>query len=113
MQSKLAKNISVEVGDIVLLIDDKGSHDSFPIARVVKTFKGPDGVVKSAEWRFLIKMKSTKITKKLDTKNDVNKLIYYPNKAKFIHRGVEKFALLEGNSSVDKKPENEFSQHFK
>ena len=97
----------IKLGDVVLLLDEKGSRDTFPIARVAKIFKGPDGVVRSVELRLPIKFKATKKTKKQDTKNNSNRLIHYPNKAKTIHRGVEKIALLEGNPSVEKEPEIE------
>ena len=61
--------------------------------------------MRSVELRLSIKFKVTKKTKKPDTKNNANQVIHYPNKAKTIHRGVEKIALLEGNPSVEKEPE--------
>ena len=107
LQSKQTKNVVIKEGDVVLLLDEKGSRDTFPIARVAKIFKGPDGVVRSVELRLPIKFKATKRTKKSDTKNNANQLIHYPNKAKTIHRGVEKIALLESNPLVEKEPQNE------
>ena len=107
LHTKQTKNVVIKQGDVVLLLDEKGSRDAFPIARVAKTFKGPDGIVRSVELKLPIKFKATKKRKKHDTKNAANELIHYSNKAKTIHRGVEKIAHLEGNPSVEKEPEVE------
>ena len=107
MQTKQTKNLVIKEGDVVLLLDEKGSRDTFPIARVIKVYKGSDGVVRSVDLRLPIKVKGTKKTKKPDSKNEANKLNFYPNKAKVIQRGVEKLALLEENPSVNSKPENQ------
>ena len=107
LQTKQTKNLAIKEGDVVLLLDEKGSRDTFPIARVIKVYTGSDGVVRSVDLRLPIKVKGTKKTKKPDSKNEANKLNFYPNKAKVIQRGVEKLALLEENPSVNSKPENQ------
>ena len=63
--------------------------------------------MRSVELKLPIKFKATKKRKKHDTKNAANELIHYSNKAKTIHRGVEKIAHLEANPSVEKEPEVE------
>lgn len=107
LQTKQTKNVAIKEGDVVLPIDEDRSRGSFHIARVVKTYIGSDGVCRGFDLRLPIKVKGTKKTKKPDTKNAVNKLNFYPSKAKIIHRGVEKLALLEETPSVNTEPENE------
>ena len=105
LNTKQLDNKALEEGDVVLLLDEKRSKEEYPIARVTKVFTGSDGIVRSAELRLPTKMKETKKNKKQRGAN-VNKLLCYENKAKFIHRGVEKLAFLEGNSSVSNKSNN-------
>ena len=57
LQLKQTKNVVIKQGDVVLLLDEKGSRDTFPIARVAKIFKGPDGVVRIVELRLHINSK--------------------------------------------------------
>ena len=105
LNTKQLDNKALEEGDVVLLLDEKRSKEEYPIARVTKVFTGSDGIVRSAELRLPTKMKETKKNKRQRGAN-VNKLLCYENKAKFIHRGVEKLAFLEGNSSVSNKSNN-------
>ena len=85
LQSKQTKNVVIKEGDVVLLLDEKGSRDTFPIARVAKIFKGPDGVVRSVELRLPIKFKATKRTKKSDTKiMQINSFIIQTKRRRYI-----------------------------
>ena len=62
----------MEEGNIMLLLDEKGLRDLFPIERVVKIFKGPDSGVISAELRPSIKIKLNK-----GQRNMAQKLYWY------------------------------------
>ena len=48
------ENKVVNVGDIVLVMNNKTTKDSWPIARVTKIFKSNDGVIRSVELRLPI-----------------------------------------------------------
>ena len=82
------------------MLDERKSHNDFPIARVSEAYKGPDNVVRSVQLKLPTKQKETK-KKNRQFENELQNHLNYPkNKAKTIHRGVEKIALLEANPAV-------------
>ncbi len=50
---------NLQEGDIVLILDESSPRQTWPLARVVKTFSGRDGLVRSAQ----VKTKWTKLTR--------------------------------------------------
>ena len=98
------ENKVVNVGDIVLVMNNKTTKDSWPIARVTKTFKSNDGVIRSVELRPPInvttKEKTTDFAKRSASKPDIT---YEYKNPRITTRGVEHIAILE---SVDSQQEN-------
>ena len=98
------ENKVVNVGDIVLVMNNKTTKDSWPIARVTKIFKSNDGVIRSVELRLPInvttKEKTTNFAKRSASKPDIT---YEYKNPRITTRGVENIAILE---SVDSQQEN-------
>ena len=98
------ENKVVNVGDIVLVMNNKTTKDSWPIARVTKIFKSNDGVIRSVELRLPInvttKEKTTNFAKRSASKPDIT---YEYKNPRITTRGVEHIAILE---SVDSQQEN-------
>ena len=76
-QKWLNSERNVELGDIVILMNDKQPRNSWPLGRVVETYPGPDGLVRTV-----------KVITKSAADTDMTELI----------RPVHKLCLLE---SVD------------
>ena len=53
-KDRYKENTTVKVGDLVLVMNNKTTKDSWPIARITKVFKSNDGVIRSIELRFPI-----------------------------------------------------------
>ena len=53
-KDRYKENTTVKVGDLVLVMNNKTTKDSWPIARITKVFKSNDGVIRSVELRLPI-----------------------------------------------------------
>ena len=103
-KDRYKENTVVNVGDIVLVTNNKTTKDSWPIARVTKIFKSNDGVIRSVELRLPIivttKEKTAKFAKTSASKPDIT---YEYKNPRHTTRGVEQIAILE---SVDFQQKN-------
>ena len=103
-KDRYKENTTVKVGDLVLVMNNKTTKDSWPIARITKVFKSNDGVIRSVELRLPIivttKEKSAKFAKRSASKPDIT---YEYKNPRITTRGVEHIAILE---SVDSQQEN-------
>ena len=103
-KDRYKENTTVNVGDLVLVMNNKTTKDSWPIARITKVFKSNDGVIRSVELRLPIivttKEKSAKFAKRSASKPDIT---YEYKNPRITTRGVEHIAILE---SVDSQQEN-------
>ena len=103
-KDRYKENTVVNVGDVVLVMNNKTTKDSWPIARVTKIFKSNDGVIRSVELRLPIivttKEKTAKFAKTSASKPDIT---YEYKNPRHTTRGVEQIAILE---SVDFQQKN-------
>ena len=99
-KDRYKENTAFIVGDIVLVMNNKTTKDSWPIARVTKIFKSNDGICRSVELRLPIivttKEKSAKFAKRSASKPDVT---YEYKNPRITTRGVEHIAILESSQS--------------
>ena len=103
-KDRYKENTAINVGDIVLVMNNRTSKDAWPIARVTKCHKSNDGVTRSVELRLPIivttKEKSAKFAKRSASKPDIT---YEYKNPRITTRGIEHIAILE---SVDSQQEN-------
>ena len=99
-KDRYKENTAINVGDIVLVMNNKTTKDSWPIARVTKCHKSNDGVTRSVELRLPIivttKEKTAKFGKRSASKPDIT---YEYKNPRITTRGVEHIAILESSQS--------------
>ena len=86
LQKWNVKRRNISVGDIVLFADDNYSRGNWPLARVVETYAGPDGLVRVA------KVKTTSTVATYSKKKRKREL---STSTVFLVRPVTKLCLLE------------------
>ena len=103
-KDRYKENTAINVGDIVLVMNNKTTKDAWPIARVTKCHKSNDGVIRSVELRLPIivttKEKTATFAKRSASKPDIT---YEYKNPRITTRGVEHIAILE---SVGTQQEN-------
>ena len=103
-KDRYKENKAINVGDVVLVMNNKTTKDSWPIARVTKIFKSNDGICRSVELRLPINMttkeKVANFAKRSASKPDIT---YEYKNPRLTTRGVDHIAILE---SVDSQQEN-------
>ena len=94
----------MNVGDIVLLLNERKTREAWPLARITRLFKSNDGITRSLECKLPIKVDTKKLAnqhftkKKSATKNASkpdNKGVLVQSSDRFTTRGVENIAILE------------------
>ena len=68
------ENENKNVGDIVILLNERKTCDTWPIARVTKIFRSCDGVIRSVKVKLPIKVETKKKTTKQFAK--INALLF-------------------------------------
>ena len=103
-KDRYKENTAVNVGDVVLVMNNKTTKDSWPIAGVTKIFKSNDGVIRSVEIRLPIDVTTKeKIVKFAKTSASKPNITYEYKNPRLTTRGVEHIAILE---SVDSQQKN-------
>ena len=102
------ENKEIHVGDVILLLNERKTKETWPLARVTKVFKSADGIVRSIECKRPIKVDTkkhpTKQSRNKNAKNSDNKGLSFHVNERITTRGVEQIAILE---SVDSQPQKE------
>ena len=108
-KNKRIDNKEVKNGDVVLLLNERHSRQAWPIARVVKVFKGKDGIVRSVE----CKMATAMVKNKPDMKNGNKDPLSIKIKIRNTTRGVENIAILHSTPVDPKQPEEDVDSNPK
>ena len=97
-------NTVVNVGDVVLVMNNKTTKDYWPIARVTKIFKSNDGVTRSVELRHPIVVTTKENTaKSVKTSASKPDITYEYKNPRHMTRGFEPIAILESVDFQQKK----------
>ena len=104
-KNKNHENKELNVGDIVMLLNERKNRETWPVARISRAFKSKDGVVRSVECKLPLKVETKKIASQHSTKKKSasknaskpsdNKGVLVQSSARFTTRGVENIAILE------------------
>ena len=88
LQHKQNANKELNIGDVVLLLDERRSRDDFPIGRITQVFHGSDNIIRSVELRLPANAKTTKNADKTAANQFLN-----VKKPTLIRRGEEKICF--------------------
>ena len=101
-KNKNNENKNINVGDIVIILNERKTRDTWPIARVTKVFRSRDGVIRSVELKLPIKVETKKKTTKKNALLSDHRSLDVEASNRYTTRGVEHIAILE---SVDSQPQ--------
>ena len=101
-KNKNNENKNINVGDIVIILNERKTRDTWPIARVTKVFRSRDGVIRSVELKLPIKIETKKKTTKKNALLSDHRSLDVEASNRYTTRGVEHIAILE---SVDSQPQ--------
>ena len=107
-KTKQNKEKDIKVGSVVLLMNERHTKDTWPIARVEQVYRSKDGTTRSVKLRLPLDVSET--TKKRATKGATkrdNKSVYVNSTPRFTTRGVENIAILEEGSVDDQHSQDE------
>ena len=101
-KNKNNENKNINVGDIVIILNERKTRDTWPIARVTKVFRSRDGVIRSVELKLPIKIETKKKTTKKNALLSDHRSLDVEASNRYTTRCVEHIAILE---SVDSQPQ--------
>ena len=102
-KNKRVDNKDVKNGDVVLLLNERHSRETWPIARVVQVFKSKDGVVRSVECKMANAIKTKPDKKNAREKDQLSMSDSLKIKIRTTTRGVENIAILH-STPVNPEP---------